>query len=369
MPTPIAERHLPTLQKMLGVPQKLVGGNYGLPFDDIPYEKNTEFGRYVEQYLNMVAVKASRTTVRLYRKHCRVFGDWLGHRPLNSTICQLYVDEMISKGKGVGGILMQMLSLRRYANWRHNHAIDAQRWVVRPRLPDYVRKVKRPVREEEYEFLRSKIVDWPYNYLLDLLWETGLRISDAAMLKWDQIDMENRLIRFIPFKTRRTGKEVELPFRQQLYDWFIKIKAEHIPVLATGHVVPQLARGYLKEDGYLPYNFNKHLRKKGIRGLSCHSFRHGFITRLLERGVVPQVVASMAGITMKHLEHYIHISYNTKVKALERGANPFAGPYAEETRRNENESLHLLPARTPALPRGRGEADPLVARLLEEPLG
>ncbi len=61
------------------------------------------------------------------------------------------------------------------------------------------------------------------DYLLLLLF-TGLRRSEAAGLRWDDVDLQNRLIR-LPAKRTKAGRKLDLPMSDVVYDLLVARRA------------------------------------------------------------------------------------------------------------------------------------------------
>ncbi len=123
--------------------------------------------------------------------------------------------------------------------------------------------------------------------LIHLMHQTGLRISDAALLRADRLHGEN-----LALYTQKTGSWVEMPL--------------------PGWLLLRLSRIEPKDDGYLfvAASASKRLetvtdlwRRKiakvfkaaGIVGGHPHRFRHTFAVDLLAKGVDPKTVSLLLG--------------------------------------------------------------------------
>src|SRR5512145_637425 len=115
------------------------------------------------------------------------------------------------------------------------------------------------------------------------MYACGLRISEAVALRPEQIDRENGVIPIIG----KGNKQRLLPLPASLLsamrlEW--KTHRNRQWVFATAqdgnHLSPRAVRGAL----------NKACVQEGITGVTPHSLRHGFATRLRERGVDLRVV-------------------------------------------------------------------------------
>lgn len=69
---------------------------------------------------------------------------------------------------------------------------------------------------------------------------TGLRMTDAARLRWDTVDLDQGLITLIPRKTKRKKREVRIPIQADLL-LFLKEQAK-VVVEGEPNVLPALAK-------------------------------------------------------------------------------------------------------------------------------
>ena len=148
---------------------------------------------------------------------------------------------------------------------------------------------------------------------------TGLRISDAATLKWSEVDFQAGVVDKIQYKTHRRVVVPLLPgFREYL---------EGLP--RTGEYVSEVnARRY--NAGTLDKEFGELLRSLGYvtsfedeNGklkikYSFHSFRHTFVSAALNAGVAPAVVQQIVGHASYNMTlRYFHKDISSLRKAVE----------------------------------------------------
>jgi len=130
----------------------------------------------------------------------------------------------------------------------------------------------------------------------------GLRIHEAVSLRPEQVDAEGGVLRIIG----KGNKERLLPLPSSLLSamrlaW--KTHGNRQWVFATrrqgNHTSPRSVRGALYAA----------CAQEGIPRLTPHSLRHGFATRLLERGVDLRVVQILLGhSSIKSTEIYTHLT-------------------------------------------------------------
>ena len=141
-----------------------------------------------------------------------------------------------------------------------------------------------------------------YRVCLALMYTCGLRISEAVTLRPEQIDAENGVIRIIG----KGNKQRLLPLPSSLLNAMRLAWTTHRNpqwVFATtpqgNHVSSRAVRGAL----------NQARVQAGIPGVTPHSLRHGFATRLLEKGVELRVVQILLGhSSIKSTEIYTHLT-------------------------------------------------------------
>jgi len=151
---------------------------------------------------------------------------------------------------------------------------------------------------------------------------TGLRWGDVAGMRWESIDMGERLIRLQPSKTKGKGIEVVIPIAPAL---FKEIERAH---KAKGRdrrfVLPrQQSFSEMRASGRLKKErgtFASILERAGVRGdYTFHSWRHTFRTRLSEAGVSAEAAKRLGGWTVDATaEHYNH---DTMIGELRKAIN------------------------------------------------
>jgi len=131
----------------------------------------------------------------------------------------------------------------------------------------------------------------------------GLRISEATKLRPEQINGQRREIRIIG----KRNKERLIPLPQTLLTalrsaWIAHRNPHWVfssPRSRGSHLTPRSVR-----DG-----FNEARARLGIVGHTAHGMRHGFATRLLERGVELRVVQLLLGhSSIRSTEIYTHLT-------------------------------------------------------------
>jgi integrase/recombinase XerC/integrase/recombinase XerD len=145
--------------------------------------------------------------------------------------------------------------------------------------------------------------------LLELIYGSGLRISECQMLAWDRINEKEFLVRVLG----KGRKERIVPLTESFVNRIanykqMQLEAGHIPT-ATGYV-------FLSEDGKpfglrtLRNDIQHLLREIGWEGkASPHVLRHSFATHLLENGAEIMSVKEMLGHSnISTTQVYTHVN-------------------------------------------------------------
>lgn len=267
----------------------------------------------VEEFLSwMVAEKGrSANTIAAYRRDLGVYGDWLaaqGSTVLDVTHAQLvdYVGARRASGAATSSIARQLAAIRmlhRYLSIEGERRDDPTADLEGVRVPSGIPK---PLTEEQVtSLLDAVVVTEPIHRrdlaLIELLYATGARISEAVGLSIGEIDLDARLVRLYG----KGAKERIVPFGSSaaaaLDDWFSPSgRARLVPdqwrsrddaeavFLNTrgGRLTRQAAWQVLKKYG----------QRAGLGAeLSPHVLRHSCATHLLDHGADLRVVQEMLG--------------------------------------------------------------------------
>ena len=146
---------------------------------------------------------------------------------------------------------------------------------------------------------------------------TGLRLSDAATLKWESIDLDAGEITLRPIKTARTsGRYVHIPIVPEFY----AVLAAFPETRRHGYVTPELAQKYREGRASLSHEIVEMFGKAGIETrtdggegkrarnvVGFHSLRHTFVSLAANSGIPFQTVQAIVGHSAaKMSEHYFH---------------------------------------------------------------
>jgi integrase len=188
---------------------------------------------------------------------------------------------------------------------------------------------RRPFTIPELQRLLA-VVDDEWKSMIRIGLYTGARLSDIALLRWSNIDLERGELRFT---SRKTAKSTLLPIVGPL-----QAHIEGLPSSddADDFLHPRAAGTFNRQNisAGLSKQFGELLDQAGLRqikatgslnrrranGLSFHSLRHSTVSLLKDAGVPMAVVLEIVGHSdAKTSALYTHVGR----EALERAANGF----------------------------------------------
>lgn len=217
-------------------------------------------------------------------------------------------------------------SLRRYLTF----LIDID--VVPPIPPEAIKMIKAEKKEKqvaeldelikliEYpnEFETDKIVGARNRAILELIFSTGMRISEVANLDRDQIKITNGKINDDKIYILGKGKKQRFVYLTERAVFFLNeylayrqddYPALFIPTKGTRKATenPYIVR---ISKNYIQMKIKEYRTKLGIIvPTSAHSLRHGFATYLAEEGANPAAIQRLLGhSSLQTTSRYVHAS-------------------------------------------------------------
>ena len=158
--------------------------------------------------------------------------------------------------------------------------------------------------------------------MLEVLYATGLRVSELVDLKLSEVSMVDSLVRIVG----KGSKERLVPLGEEARAWLVRYLHEARPRLlgarqAEAVFVTQRATGMTRQMFWVL--IRRHALRAGIEAqLSPHTLRHAFATHLLNHGAdlrVVQVLLGHADISTTQI--YTHVA-RARLKALHAQHHP-----------------------------------------------
>jgi integrase/recombinase XerD len=158
--------------------------------------------------------------------------------------------------------------------------------------------------------------------MLELLYATGLRVSELVRLKSGEVSLDMGVVRVFG----KGSKERMVPLGEEAAAWLTRYQREGRPALLKGRgadAVFVTARG----EAMTRQAFWHLIRRYGARAipgkhLSPHTLRHAFATHLLNHGADLRVVQLLLGhADISTTQIYTHVA-RERLKALHQKHHP-----------------------------------------------
>ena len=297
-----------------------------------------------KRFLDFVRFRYAATTVRSYEQDLVVFRKFLtgrGDEALVNAVTRLLIREFMAEQRRLGrsqATLARRLSALRvffdYLVQEEGLEINPARRVATPRIPKKLPAVmtaeetNQLVDHVEHDPERDRSADIVIRdrLIFELLYSTGLRVSELVGLNLDDIDRRERWIRL-----RGKGrKERQLPYGAKAgaaLDRYLRLRQRLDPPSherglfvhrwggawrrLTGRSVGMIVKKYAKAFG-------------GDPSLHPHSLRHAFATHLLAEGADLRAIQELLGhASLSTTQRYTQLSIENLMRVYDK-AHPKA---------------------------------------------
>ncbi len=313
----------------------------GIKPDDDSYSVYVQqlMDSFIEHLMN--TQNLSVNTTRAYETDLKAYVRWLiknsynlldiSHKQLRSYLAQLYAAHYASRT-----INRHLSAIRAWYKWLVRKGLtgkDCASALASPKIPKTLPHVLSETSIEKllascHEDTACGIRD---RALLELLYATGCRISEAAYLCISDISFDTQQVRLFG----KGSKERIVPIYSECARILHMYLTNARPVLlskeknqskaqANKHVFIS-TRGKAMSDQALRYVFEHYMRLSHLQELATpHTMRHSFATELLSHGADLRSVQELLGhASLATTQIYTHVSVNA-LKDAARRANPRA---------------------------------------------
>ena len=267
----------------------------------------------------------SKNTIESYASDLNQLSKWLSSKDKTMKACteidiNMFLAEKIKKGNLSTSINRSLSSIKSFFNWLTYNSIIKINPSELIESPKIGRKLPINISEEDVEkILSAPDLSSPYGIrdkaMLELLYATGLRISELINLKFNEIDFKRGIVKI----AGKGGKERIVPVGETALSWLTDyidnirqdLIAENENVyLFLSNRGKQLSR---KSCWSIINNYSKvSLDSKTI---SPHSLRHAFATHLLNHGADLRSVQMLLGhSSLSTTQIYTHVAKERLIK-------------------------------------------------------
>lgn len=284
-------------------------------------QESTAPSRYLQSFLDSLWLESglSRNTIDAYRRDLLAFAAWLAQFDVDLAAAtqqdiQRYQSQRMREGRKVRSEARLLSTLRRFYRYLLREDIRDSDPTAQLESPRLGKPLPDSLTEQEVEDLLAQpdvtdLLGLRDRTMLELLYATGLRVSELVTLKQEQVNMRQGLIRCIG----KGNKERLVPIGEVALDWLQDYLIESRPGLLNGQVTDDLfptRRGKAMTRQAFWYIIKRYAKQAHIdKHLSPHTLRHAFATHLLNHGADLRVVQLLLGHSdLSTTQIYTHVA-------------------------------------------------------------
>jgi integrase/recombinase XerD len=274
----------------------------------------------------------SSNTLAAYRADLTALSRWLADRGvqmLRTTRGDLlgFIAWRVEAGARPRSTARQLSSFRRFFRYLVREGVIRDDPTAQIEMPKIGRSLPKSLSEEEVEALLSApLVSDPLGHrdrtMLEVLYATGLRVSELVSLKYNAVNLNQGVIRVLG----KGNRERLIPVGEEAVRWlqeFIAGARNEILLDRTTDYLFPTRRGDRMTRQAFWHIIKRYARKSSIdKDLSPHTLRHAFATHLLNHGADLRVVQMLLGHSdLSTTQIYTHVA-RERMKEMHAAHHP-----------------------------------------------
>jgi len=286
----------------------------------------------IDQFLDSLWVESglSENTLSAYGSDLKIFSKWLKNKTLvdvEESDVALFLESRYKQGISGRSSARILSSLRRFYGYLQREGIVETDPAALIEAPHIGRVLPESLSEKDVDLLLdapeiTDVLGFRDKVMLEILYATGLRVSELIALKFGQVSFRQGFVRVIG----KGNKERLVPVGEQAMEWLEQYMAgARIDVLAGRQCddlfVTKRGSGMTRQAFW--HIIKRYAKKAGInKHLSPHTLRHAFATHLLNHGADLRVVQLLLGHSdLSTTQIYTHIAQE-RLKSLHAEFHP-----------------------------------------------
>lgn len=235
--------------------------------------------------------------------------------------------ERLAAGQSARTIARQRTALKRFFSWLQQHNVRSDNPTSRISAPRLPRHLPHTLSENEViNLLAAPNLSEPLGLrdraMLELLYASGLRVSELIGLPLGQINLVHGVVRV----AGKGNKDRLVPVGDEALDWLTRYLNTARPALLAGRTsntlfITERGEGMTRQAFW--YRIKQHALHAGLSHLpSPHTLRHAFATHLLNHGADLRVLQMLLGhADLSTTQIYTHVA-TARLKALHTEHHP-----------------------------------------------
>ncbi len=273
--------------------------------------------QFISDYLSYLEIERglSENTIAAYKNDIFLFFEYFGKintiEEIKRTHLSDYIKHLGKTGLNTSSIIRKIASIKSFFRYlcavkklRTNPALDIS-------IPKLSKKLPKIISTDEIEKLLKTRMNTRELAVFELLYATGLRVSELVELEIKNIDLKNNTLKTIG----KGSKERVIPIgenaKKALDSYF---KEREFALKLSSSKNKSQDKVFLNNFGekitrQWVYTFIKELGSGIHKSISPHTIRHTFATHLLENGADLRVVQELLGhANIVTTQLYTHVS-------------------------------------------------------------
>jgi len=302
-------------------------------------KSKTKLQRYYIQFLEYLEIERNRSkmTLRNYDHYLRRFVDFCAEQGVTTPedidlelvrSYRLFINRFVQKENGRNlKIITQnyhLIALRSFLKYLAKRDIKSM-------APDKIELPKTPSRQVEFltveeverlidatRSIKNKLVSARDQAILELLFSTGLRISELTNLKQENVNIKRR-----EFSVRGKGDKLRVVFLSdqaaETLEKYLKLRDDNSKALFIRHKEKESVENQMEsmgdaKTGLTPRSVQRIMKKYAMiagimKKITPHTLRHSFATDLLTNGADIRAVQEMLGhASISTTQIYTHLT-------------------------------------------------------------
>ena len=274
----------------------------------------------------------SSNTLSAYRADLVALSRWLAQRNLvlvRTARADLlaFIAARAAGGSRPRSTARQLSSFRRFFRYLVRENIVREDPTAQIAMPRIGRSLPKSLTEAEVEaLLLAPLVSDPLGNrdrtMLEVLYATGLRVSELVSLRVDQVNMTQGVLRVLG----KGNRERLIPLGEEAVRWLSAFlagaRAEILLDRSTDYLFPTRRGDRMTRQAFW-HIIKRYARKASVdNALSPHTLRHAFATHLLNHGADLRVVQMLLGHSdLSTTQIYTHVA-RERMKELHSQHHP-----------------------------------------------
>jgi integrase/recombinase XerD len=288
----------------------------------------------VDRFLDALWIEdgLAANTLAAYRRDLELYAGWL-ERERGGTIAATQETDLLAyaahrhAGSRATSANRRLTVFKRFFRWALRERLIEADPTLRLRNARQPMRLPKTLSEAQVEaLLAAPAVATPLGLrdraMLELLYASGLRVSELVTIKTVQIGLAEGALRV----TGKGGKERLVPFGEEAHGWLTRYLTEGRGAILDGQASEALfvtARGGAMTRQMFWKLVKRHALAAGIDApLSPHTLRHAFATHLLNHGADLRAVQMLLGhADISTTTIYTHVA-RERLRALHAQHHP-----------------------------------------------